>query len=327
MNLKEIANIFPTPEFLNFSFAGLSISDSAIHCIQFGKKKDSFYIKKYTERIIPPGVIVSGQINNKEILIDILKVLKKDLDLNYVKVSLPEEKAYLFTAKIPRVTQKEIRSAIESKIEENVPVSPNELVFDYKLIDRSQNDYLIVSVSTLPISLISLYTYVFEKAELSLLSLEIESQAIVRSVLSEGNKENLDTVLVVNFGPEKVGLYVAVDRVVHFTSTISIKGESSKALDFLSQEIKKLYIYWHTLKQNIGKPNKKIKQIIICGEGFKDEVVSYLSTNNQTPTILGNVWANTFDVNTNVPEISFTDSLRYATSIGLALPSDILIQE
>src|SRR3989344_1189978 len=325
MIFNKMSNLFPPPRFLSLPFSGLSISDSSIHCVQFGGRRNSLHLEKYKEEVLPPGVVVSGQINDKEALMEILSVLKKELDLGYVKVSLPEEKAYLFTAKIPRVTQKEIRSAIESKIEENVPVSPNELSFDYKIIDRSQSDYLLVSVSTLPISLIDLYVDIFEKVGLSLISLEIESQAIARSLLPK--EGGLDTVLVVNFGVEKVGLYVVVDRVIHFTSTVSIKGGSSKSSDSLSQEIKKLYIYWHTLKQNAGKPKKKIKQIIVCGEGFDDDIVSYLSTHNQTPTILGNVWTNTFDIDTNIPEIPFIDSLRYAASVGLALPSSILIQE
>jgi Tfp pilus assembly PilM family ATPase len=327
MNFDKLSRAFPPPKFLDFPFTGLSISDSKIHCIQFGRKENSLRIEKYTEKIIPPGVIVSGQINDKEALIDMLKALKKELNLNYVKVSLPEEKAYLFTAKIPKVTQKEIISAIESKIEENVPVSPNELLFDYKLMDQGLKDYFIVSVSTASISFIDLYVDIFEKAELPLLSLEIESQAIVRALLPEKNKDGLDTVLVVNFGPEKIGLYVAFNRVVYFTSTLSTKGEDIRALEFLSQEIKKLYLYWHTLKQNAGKPEKKIKQIIVCGEGVKEEIVSYLSTNNHTPTILGNVWTNAFDINSNVPEMPFIDSLRYATAAGLALPTLVLIQK
>src|SRR3989344_639617 len=318
MIFDRISDIFPSPRFLRVPFVGLAVSDSSIHCIQFKKGGDSLSVEKCAEKNIPPNIIVSGQINNKEALIDILKDLKKELKLEYVKVSLPEEKAYLFTAKIPRVSQKEIRSAIESKMEENVPVSPNELLFDYRIIDSSQKDYLLVSVSTVPITLIDLYVEIFEKIGLSLLSLEIESQAIARSLLPRENSENLDTILIVNFGQEKVGLYVVVDRVVHFTSTVSIKSSSSNALEILSQEIKKLYIYWHTLKQNAGKPEKKIKQIIICGENIKEETAHYLSTSIQTPTVLGNVWTNVFDININIPDISFADSLEYATSIGLA---------
>jgi len=92
MNLKRISNIFPSPKFLSLPFAGLSISDSAIHCIQFGGGKKPLRIEKYTERALPADVIVSGQINNKEALVDILKVLKKENIFpmnavnNYVKV-------------------------------------------------------------------------------------------------------------------------------------------------------------------------------------------------------------------------------------------------
>ena len=327
MIFKNVSKIFPTPKFLDIPYAGLAISDSSVHCIQFGSKNNSLYIEKYTERPIPAGVVVSGQIYNKEALIEILKTLKKDLKLNYVKVSLPEEKAYLFTAKIPRVKQKELRSAIESKIEENVPVPPNELLFDYKLIDVSQPNYFIVAVSNLPISLVDLYVDIFDKVGLPLLSLEIESQAVVRALIPKENQKDSGTVLIVNFGLEKVGLYVAVDRLVNFTSTIPMKGEASKGPDFLSHEIHKLYMYWHTLKQNVNKPNKKINKIIICGDGFSEDIVSYLSVNNHTPTVLGNAWTNTFDFNKNVPAIPFEDSLKYVTAIGLALPSEILIQE
>jgi Tfp pilus assembly PilM family ATPase len=44
---------------------------------------------------------------------------------------LPEEKAYLFTTSIPKVAQKDIRSAIEFKMEENVPIPASDLVFDF----------------------------------------------------------------------------------------------------------------------------------------------------------------------------------------------------
>ena len=276
---------------------------------------------------IPPGVVDSGQINKREVVVSILKKLKNDLGLNYVKVSLPEEKAYIFTAKIPVVTQDEIKSAIESKMEESVPVSPNELLFDYKLMEHGQEDYFIVAVSALPITLVDLYVDIFKEVDLSLLSLSVESQAVVRSLVPKVSRANLDTVLVVNFGFEKVGLYVAVDGVVHFTSTVSIKGDYSKNLELLSQEINKLFIYWHTLSQNVGNPKKKIKQIIVCGEGFKEEIIPYLTANSQTPVVLGNVWTNVFDINDSIPDISFNNSLGYATSIGLALPSSVLIQE
>src|SRR3989344_5145922 len=144
MVFNKIFDIFPPPKFLNPSFAGISISDTFLRCIKFGKKDGKLFIEKYAERVIAPGLITSGQINNKAEIVEILKTLKKDLDLDYVRISLPEEKAYLFTAKIPMVMQEEVRSAIESKIEENEHVSGAELTFDYKLIDHRKDGHLDV---------------------------------------------------------------------------------------------------------------------------------------------------------------------------------------
>lgn len=322
MNFKKIFRAFPTPKFIDIPYAGISISDTSIRCIKFTKRNGNLHIEKYVEKSVPPGAIVGGQINNIDEIINILSEIKKNLKINYVKISLPEEKAYLFTAKIPLVGKDEIRSAVESKIEENVPVSPLELTFDYKLFERDDENYIDVVVSALPIALVDSYVEMANKSELTLLSLEIESQAITRSLVSSGSE---DTVLVINFGIDKVGLYVSRSGVVRFTSTVLIKGETANNPAYLVQEIKRLYTYWHTLKENVRKPEKQISQILICGEGFDESTFSFIASHINTPTSLANVWLNVFDINKTIPEISFNESLKYACVIGLALPSKSLI--
>ncbi len=323
MNLKKIFKAFPPPKFLDIPSAGICISDTSIRCMKFTKKNGILYLEKYFEKPLSKGTIVDGQIYNAEEVIGVLSDLKKDLKLNYVKMSLPEEKAYLFTAKIPKVGNDEIKSAVESKIEENVPVSPLELTFDYRLFERQDDKELIdVVVSAIPITLVDSYVDIAEKSGLSLLSLEMESQSIARSILPSNYT---DTALIINFSTEKVGLYVASSRVVRFASTISTKGESANNPSFVMQEIKRLYIYWHTLKENVDRLDKKISQIYICGEGFDEDMISFISSKSKTPTNLANVWLNVFDINKNLPEVSFNDSLKYAGSIGLAIPSKILI--
>jgi hypothetical protein len=84
-------------------------------------------------------------------------------------------------------------------------------------------------------------------------------------------------------------------------------------------------MYWHTLKENVDKDDKKISQVFVCGEKFEDSMVSYLASHLDNPVELGNVWTNVFEVDKNLPEISFADSLKYSAPIGLALPRDILI--
>lgn len=322
MKFNKIFDSFPAPEILDIPFAGISISDHSIRCIQFEKKNGYLDVRNYSEKKIKQGIVISGEIINKEELVNVLIDMKKDLELDWVRVSLPEEKAYLFTAKIPIVKPSEVISAIESKIEENVPVNPAELLYDYKLIDHREKGHLDVVVSNVPVSVIETYVDIFNSAGLNLLSLEIESQAVVRALIP---KKDESTILIVHFSSEKVGLYVATNRVVRFTTTMPIKGDPSDNLEFLLHEIKKLYVYWHTLKENIDRPEKKIGRIIVAGESIRESVVQYLSTENSTEVMLGNVWVNAFDVEDVVPEISFTDSLSYAVAIGLALPNDLLI--
>jgi Tfp pilus assembly PilM family ATPase len=322
MDFKKIFEAFPPPVFLSMPFSGMSISDSAIRLIKFNQKNKRLNIEKFAEKTLSPGIISGGQINNTQELINIVTEIKNSLKIDYVKVSLPEEKGYLFTGKLPKVPVSEVKSGVESKMEENVPVPPGELIFDYKVMENAEKDRLDIVVSSLPISVVDNYVEVMQGAGLKMLSLEIESQAVARALLK---KDNQETVLLIHFGVGKVGLYVVVNRLVHFTSTVQLKSSGSDSLDQLCQEIKRLFSYWHSLKENLGREDRKISEIILSGENISEEISSYISTYNIVKVTQGNVWTNVLDIEESVPEINFSDSLKYAAAIGLALPSKYLI--
>jgi hypothetical protein len=323
MRPKNFFDFFPPPEFLNIPYAGIAISDTSIRCIQFYIGQQGLHLSKFTEKPLPPGAVTSGFINDSGVVSDILKSLKMDLGINHIKVSLPEEKAYLFTTSIPKVAQKDIRSAIEFKMEENVPIPASDLVFDFLIPNpNAHDDHFNVVVSALPVSVVDVYIETVRLSGLSLLSLEIESQAVARSLLSESDSS---ACIIAYFGQNKVGLYVACCRVVHFTSTISTKGIPDDDLSYLSLEIKKLQNYWQTLKENENDNNKIISRVIVCGEYLPDDLDSRLYAKLHIKVIYGNVWSNAFDINKTVPEISHSDSLKYAPAVGLALPSKILL--
>ncbi len=324
MIFNKIFDAFPTPKFLGIPYAGLSISDYAVRAMKFDKKGGKLIIEKYSEKLLPPGVISSGKVNNKEELTHIIELLKNELKLDYVKVSLPEEEGYLFTAKIPMVKQNEVKSTIEAKIEENIPVPTAELIFNYKITPNPQKERLDIVVSALPISVVDTYIEIIHGAGLRMVSLEIEPQAVARALIKRKNK---DTLLIVHFGLGKASLYVVSERVVHFTSTIPLKGDSTESLDMLSQEIKRLFTYWHTLKMNIGREDRKLEEVLLCGENIKESFTSYFSSHVEVKVSFGNVWTNVMNVEEGVPEINFNDSLKYVASVGLALPTNVLIDE
>jgi Tfp pilus assembly PilM family ATPase len=319
----KFLDAFPPPQFINIPYAGLSISDTAVRCVQFVKRTDHLDLVKYAEKPIPLGAVLSGCINNAEEITQILTDLKKEVKINRVKVSLPEEKAYLFTTQIPIVGKDELRSAIEFKLEENVPLSAQEIVFDYAVVSSADNaDHLDVVVSALPVSVVDVYVDTVRNAGLSLLSLEIESQAVIRALLPKRSK---GSYLVIQFGHEKAGLYIVRDNIIHFTSTVNTKGESMENPTFLVQEINKLLKYWNNQAETRDYPNRQVDQVLLCGDNFNHDLVSFVSSHTTVPTALGNVWTNVCDINTTVPQIPFDESLRYASAIGLAIPMGILM--
>ena len=135
---SRFLKFFPIPKFLNPDFSGVSMSDTSIRFFQFEEKESTLVIKKYLERSLPPGAIVSGYIHNTEQVITTLKDIRKQIKTPYVRASLPEEKAYLFKIDVPLIDSDDIRSNIESRLEENVPLPANTLAFDFAVVDPSK---------------------------------------------------------------------------------------------------------------------------------------------------------------------------------------------
>ena len=323
---EKLLQFFPTPKFLNIPCAGVSISDSFVRMIQFendsgGKLK----IKKYAEKSLPIGAIVAGRLNNREEIIHTLESLRKETGIENIRVSIPEEKAYLFETTIPLVQSKDIRDTIEFKIEENVPLPTSDVLFDYVLLqDTKITDHLDVVVSALPSKFVDIYMDLIHSAGLKVYSMEVESQTIARSLLS---KDQNGAYVILHFGAQKASIYIVYNRVVRFTSTTYLSEGWENDLSDIVSDTQKVINYWQTNKNynNENKTNNSIAKILVCGDGFSESICSQLSSFLKIEVVLSDVWRNAFDIKEVVPKISFMDSLRYASAVGLALPPEYLI--
>ncbi|TAK57405.1 hypothetical protein EPO17_01985, partial [Patescibacteria group bacterium] len=222
MYSQKILAYFPPPAFLEMPAVGLDVTDEAVYFAELRRNKDSFTLGTYGEKLLPRGMVEGGRINDAEGLAKILKELRDTYDWHYVRVSLPEEKTFLFRTEIPYTEDnKEIKSSLEFKLEENVPIPPAETIFEFDVIRSSQEhpDHLDVSVSAVPEKVISTYANVLRSAELTPLSFEVETRAIAKSVIRKGDQ---GTIMVVDVGVIKTGVYIVSGGVVRFSSTLSI---------------------------------------------------------------------------------------------------------
>lgn len=345
---------FPPPQFLQMHPVGLDISDASMRFVELIEKRNGFVVGRFGERSIPRGVIESGEVKKPLDLRAIFVGLKKEYNLEFVSVSLPEEKAYLFELHLPGVKYSEIRGAIELVLEEHVPIKVSEALFDYYIIKEGETS-IHVSVAVVLRSLVDGYLEAFLDSGITPIAFEIEAHSIARAVVPRGN---MDTFMTVDFGRTRTGIAIISEGSVRLTATVSVGGEAltdliaknlkvtyeeaekikneegifnneaSEDLSFslmstvaiLRDEMTKHILYWQDHTDDYGKKRPPIQKIYLCGGdsnsvGFSEYVASGLSA----PVEIANAMINVNTLNEYVPEISFSDSLRYATALGLAL--------
>lgn len=320
--IKRFTDHFPVPDFLMLGTTGVTLSDRNAKFAQFKKSSKGLELIHFVDVPIPEGAITSGFINNTEEVKKALKYLNDHYHLPYVQATLPEERAYVFTTEINKVPYDELRDAVAFTIEENAPVSLDKSIFDFEVVGPTTGSMLKVAVTVVTYKGTALYTEVFESAGISPISFEIESQAIARAIIPEGDKR---THLIVNLTAGKSGLYIVEDEVVQFTSTIpfgtrEVNGSYPDVHD-LKSEIRKVFAFWNTRIDSAGIPSRKIEKIMFVGEdAYREDFIAEVMSDLSLEYSLANVWVNALSFEETVPYIPFKESLGCAAAIGLALP-------
>lgn len=325
MHTSTFFRLFPPPKFLVMKHAGLDISDDEIHTLTYGPPsyasgwKDT--IHTFSTAPVPENLIQDGDIKDTQRFTEMLTEFGKKSNLSYVKVSVPEEKAYLFQTNVPGGTVSEIRQNIEFKLEENVPLAVADAVFYYDLLPMSvTGGVLRASVSVVPRTYIEHHIDLLSKARLFPISFEVVPKAIARAIVPPQSEK---TLLILHIMNRKTGIYIVSGGVVSFTSTIGIgsrmqieEGHPSYT-DLLAKEVNRVYSYWSSREGNtssIGEVALVGRDAVECEHALVDALQEI-----RIPIGVANTWNNTLDLNRYVPPISKSDSLAYVVAAGLAM--------
>lgn len=354
MKRSKFYQFFPPPKFLQMPAIGLDISDTAMRFVELVEKRKGFVIGRFGERQIPRGVIEGGEVKKPDELRTIFKDIKNVDNLEFVSVSLPEERAYLFELRLSSMKYSDIRGAIELVLEEHVPIKVDETIFDYDIVKEEQA-FINVSVCVVPKSLVDGYLEAFSGSGIIPVAFEIEAHSIARALIPLGSG---GTFMTVDFGKTRTGIAIVSEGAVQFTSTVPIGGgaltdlivktlnvsydeaekiKREKGIDpdntgdelseavlstvsVIRDEINKHQMYWQGHTDDYGKKREAIEKIYLCGgESNLTGFLEYLSSGVASPVELANALQNVNTLDNYIPEINFSDSLRYATALGLAL--------
>lgn len=352
--------IFSLPNYLSMPASGIEICNKSIKYIEFCNERGKITLSNFGEVPLAQDVFKNGEILNRDEIVKSLDIVKGYLKNPFVKVSVPEEKTYLFNVKLPYLKPEEIRQALEFRLEENVPLKATESSFEFKLIrkPKKNTEDLFLNVSVIPKKTTEEYSDIFNAVGLNIISLETESKVVSRALMPRGEQK---TVMIVHIKDDTTTMSIVSQDATCFTSSIPVGNNS--VLDILKKipsanlgnlkkipekilslddfydeevydsllnifsvikdEVEKFNKYWNSQVESHSVDGfKELDQIILCGKAAAiPGLVNHIGQNIGVDTIIGNVWRNAFDLKDYIPNLKFFDSLDYAVAVGLAIPS------
>lgn len=338
---------------------GLDISDLSLKIAKLDKNR----LTSFGETKIPAGIIKEGEVRDKEKLSQVIEkavkeVKGKKLKTKYVILSLPEEKSFLDVLQIPLMKKEELEAAVRFEAENHIPLSLDEVYFDFKQVQSifNQKNYQEVLINACPKKIVDSYVEATKGAGLQPRALEIECLAITRALIK--NEISNYPLLIIDFGGTRTTFIIFSGKSLRFTSTIPVSSQKltesiSKNLNLdlagaerlkreqglegkkevfdsmippltdLIEQIKTHLDYYqsHEKKAQISHYGRGVEKILLCGGGANLKgLINFLETELKLEVELGNPWSNILEEPLKeVPEMSFKDSLSYATALGLAL--------
>jgi type IV pilus assembly protein PilM len=349
-----IQKLFPAPEFVRMPALSVDISDDTLRYVTLERKKNSLKLGQYGEHPLPKDVVVSGIIQDMQSFVSALQSIQKKTKKTWVRFSLPEEHAYVFSIVLPKTALPHLEEAIRLQIEGQVPLPEESISFGYEIF-REHEDSLLISVTAFPRDVVESYIQAFLSAGFQPLVAELEVHALSRVVVP---RHDAGTYILVDYGKNRSGFSIMVSGITVFTSTLEIGSDSlteaiakyfqipreeadvikqSRGLlnntddqDYfftvinnigvLRDEINKHYVYWHTAHGKLPGVSGKIDGMYLVGGGsLLPGFAEYLSATMHMPVSLASVWKNILSFDDDIPELSQEESLSYATALGIAL--------
>lgn len=350
-----IQRAFPVPKSLILSNMAIDVSDSRLRFFEVSRNRDEITPKSYGSMEFPNLHLGSLNEKSRNEAIAALTTWAKNQKCESARLVIHEGEAYVFKITVPTTIQSEIRASIEGVLEENVPVHPNEAVFEFDVISKDTTaGTSLVAVSVISKGPAREIIEIFNASGIQVVSLETESRALSRALFP---KHDEGTHAVISINEHHSVIFIVEKGAVVFSSALevgSIDLDRAIAKEFgitqpaaralklekafsesdgdmklfeamaptfslIQEELGKMLVYWRTQNKKNNQV-KEIKSIVLSGgdtliAGFS----RYVTSEAHVPVKPGSVWTNVLSVEENIPNILYRDSFEYGTVIGALL--------
>ncbi|MBI4132878.1 MAG: type IV pilus assembly protein PilM [Candidatus Sungbacteria bacterium] len=342
---------------------GIDISDLAIKFSRLVRRGEALLLDYFGETVIPAGIVISGEIVKPAELAAILKNELKPADGRRVReryciASLPEEKSFVRLIDLPSIKPEDIPKAMRWEVEGVVPMPFDQIFFDYEPLPPlpGMGEHRDVLLIAFPRNIVESYHRALSDGGLIPLALELESQAISRSLIRGGSVQ--PSFLLVDIGAARTSFIIFGGGSLIFTKSISVGGrdfESAIAREFgvppeearqikieaglnknyrdgrvlsallphlavITAELEQELVFYRDHPAKLHTSLGQIERVVLCGgDANLIGLPRYLASVIKRPVVLGDPFVNFKLAPGAIPPIPKNQSLKYTTAIGLAL--------
>lgn len=225
------------------SFLGVDLSPDAIKIVELKPEKGKPQLVTYGYTESKSDVLMGDFISNKNITSTLLKEVadRAKVTTNFVLAALPVSSVFSSVVKLANIVKRDldnkpkIKALLSEEVKKILSRPLEEMVFDFNLIPSEQiekagrNDKINIAKFLITASsneIVKEYVDIFKQAGFQLTNLDIESFALVRSLI--GNDKSL--IMVVDIGENRTNLSIVnlaipiLNRSIHVGGSIVTKS-------------------------------------------------------------------------------------------------------
>ncbi|HQT82788.1 MAG: hypothetical protein B7W98_00185 [Parcubacteria group bacterium 20-58-5] len=354
---ERLRAAFAPPQYIALPLSGVDLSTSGVKAVRLVEGAHGLVLAHYAQSRLPLGAFTDGEIVDRTAVVEALSAAAQDAGISSTNAALSESKSYLFETAAQGTKKLEWRTAVEQHLDELVPLPPPETVFDIVGVGQgAQGGELIAGVGFARRIVDDLLS-AFDQAAIGVRALEDEPFAMARALIPAGDTA---TTLLIDVGKTTTKLAIVEKRIPRFATTIGIGGhaltlavqkhfgvtepEARKVKaergivpapgneDYLAamlstvsairDEISRRLDYWQE-KATLSGHEPIAHAILAGGNASVRGLPEYLEGALGIPVSAGDVFTNLASRDTWIPALDYTESLAYATAIGLALRDNV----
>lgn len=359
---EHIRTAFAPPRYLALSLSGIDISTSGVKAVRLSEGAHGITLAGYSDVRLPSGAFADGEIVDRAVVAKTLSAAAESAGISAANVALPESKSYLFETSVAGANREDWRIAVEQRLDELVPLPPPETMFDFVKVGQDGNGNHLIAGIGFARRIVDNMLSVFDEAGIRVQSLEGETFASSRALLPRGDES---TALIIDVGRATTKISIVSHRIPRFATTVGFGGHSLTLAvqkhfgvteaearkikaergivpapgneDYLSamlstvsairDEIRTRLEYWQDKASDSGARTPVTHAILVGGNASVRGFPEYLEGALKIPVASGDVFTNLASRDEWIPSLDYTESLAYATAIGLALRDDIQTYE